>query len=396
MTTQANGHTNGAVAAPTQAGAIVRQGVSSHEMLLQTETASTAMAAQAKAAVEARYAMAVRFPRDFMAVRERILDACKRPMFAQVARYAKPVGGSTIEGWSIRFAEEALRALGNALPETSVIYDDASKRIVRVAVTDLETNLTHTTEVVIQKTVERLHLKSGQVALAQRTNSAGKTTYIVEATEDDLQNKQAALVSKAMRTLALRIIPGDLLEEALVAVKKTLVDGAARDPAAARKALADAFRSIGIRAEQLAEYLGHPLDEATPDEIVDLKQVGQSIKDGETTWREIMEARRPEDAPAAAEAKPATRTDEVKAKLKAQSGEVKAPANAPAEKRATVEIDPETEADWIAGKIAEATTAKEMNEIGGYMEKAKAKLGEHYARLLALYQPKHRAITGIK
>ena len=50
-------------------------------------------------------------------------------------------------------------------------------------------------------------------------NSYGDTVYLVEATEDDLLTKQAAHVSKVIRTAALRLLPSDILEEAMEQLK---------------------------------------------------------------------------------------------------------------------------------------------------------------------------------
>ena len=67
------------------------------------ETAGTVLAAQAKAQIEARYIMAERHPRDLDIVRAKLIKECKRPGFAAVARYLKPIGRG-VEGPSIRFA----------------------------------------------------------------------------------------------------------------------------------------------------------------------------------------------------------------------------------------------------------------------------------------------------
>src|SRR5690606_20758247 len=56
------------------------------EVVGQNETASTAAAVQAKTQVEARYMMAIRQPRSLMQFRAKLLDACKRPRFAESAR----------------------------------------------------------------------------------------------------------------------------------------------------------------------------------------------------------------------------------------------------------------------------------------------------------------------
>lgn len=255
------------------------------------ETAVTASAAQAKAAVEARYLMAIHRPRNMDQVRVRILDACKRPRFAEGARYAKPVGKSKIVGPSIRFAEEAARNLGNLLVETPTIYDDDEKRIVRVMVTDLESNLVYSSDITLNKTVERRSLRDGQIALSQRVNSTGEVVYLVAATEDDLANKQGSAVSKALRNHVLRVLPSDILDEAMERVVKTIADKDAEDPAAARKRLVDAFFAVGIGPDQLATYLGHPLEQITPAELADLRTIYASLKDGEIRWADLVEAK---------------------------------------------------------------------------------------------------------
>lgn len=267
----------------------LRQEFGAHESIARTETATTAMAAQAKAAVEARFILALQRPRDIDTVRVKLLNECKRPGFAQVARYSKPVGGQRIEGASIRFAEAALRLMGNVLPEMSVIYDDAQKRIVRVSVTDLETNLTYSSDVSVEKTVERANLKEGQIPLGSRKNSYGKTVYLLPATEDDIANKVNANVSKALRGHALRILPGDILEEAMELCIKTLSSEAAADPDRERKKIADAFAALRVMPTHLAEYLGHSIDQCAPAELVELRALYQAIKDGETTWHAAVE-----------------------------------------------------------------------------------------------------------
>lgn len=292
------------------------------------ETASTAAAVQAKTQVEARYMMAMHNQRSVMQVRRRLLDACQRPRFAQTARYAKPVGGGQkIVGWSIRFAEECARCLGNLLVESAVIFDDPSIRLVRVMVTDLETNLTYPVDVTVVKTVERKFLKKGQAALRQRINSNGEPVYIVEATDDDILNKQNALVSKAMRTAILRVMPADILEEAEEKVLDTLATEDAKDPASKAKAIADAFYGFGVEPTQLEKLLGKSLAMVNAAEVTLLRTWATALKDGETTWREIEEvflnerAGHGEAAPAA----PAGATDRVRERLAAKRQQASEP-----------------------------------------------------------------------
>jgi hypothetical protein len=255
------------------------------------QTATEVLAAQAEAAVKARYVMALKRPRDWDVVRQRLLKECERTSFAQVARYSKPVGNTTVTGPSIRFVEAALRAMGNVLAENVVLYDDQQKRIIRVIVTDLEHNETYQKEILLEKTVERKQLRQGQVPISSRTNTRGERVYLVEATEDEMLNKEAALTSKAMRQLGLRLIPGDLVDECMEGVEATMRKKAEQDPDAEKKAIIDSFYELGVRVEHLKEYLGVDLDQLTPKDLVNLRAVYQALKDGETTWREVMDQR---------------------------------------------------------------------------------------------------------
>lgn len=264
------------------------------------ETAATAVAAQAKALVEARYTVALHRPRDLDVVRERLLRECKRPSFAAVARYRKPVGQG-IEGPSIRFAETAIRCMTNVTVETVTVYDDREKRIVRVMVTDLEANVPYSQDVTIEKTIERRNTKQGDEVLRIRTNSRGEPVHIIVATEDDILNKQNALISKAVRTLGLRLVPGDLIDEAMWQVKQTQKDGDAADPDGARVRLFDAFAEVGVKVSDLKDYLGHDGTALTPKELADLRGLFAALRDGETNWREVMDGRKSQaqgDAPA--------------------------------------------------------------------------------------------------
>src|SRR4029077_1955184 len=101
----------------------------------KAETAASALAAQAAAAVQARHIVAIKYPRNIDRVRVLLLKACERPLFAEKAIYCKPLGKQLnkktgrweeafAEGLSIRFAEEAVRTLGNAITEAKIVYDD--------------------------------------------------------------------------------------------------------------------------------------------------------------------------------------------------------------------------------------------------------------------------------
>jgi hypothetical protein len=271
----------------------------------QYEQQAVVLAAQAKAQTEARYVIAYRKPRNWDQVRQDIINECKRPAFAanKSAYYKKPVGDG-IEGLGIRFAEVALRCMKNVLIETATVYEDESKETVRVTMTDLEANTTYYLDVRVTKTVERSKPAEDGGYVSWRTNSRGTKVYTVPASDDDLLNKRGALISKAIRTLALRIVPGDIQDEAEKIILDTRKDKAAKDPSGERKAIADGFAEIGVRAEHLVELLGHPLDQCSPAELVELRGYYGAVRDGETTFPQIVEfvqGKRAEQAAAAAD-----------------------------------------------------------------------------------------------
>ncbi len=252
------------------------------------EKAGLAAAASARAQVEARYLMALQRPRNWMDVRNKLLEACKRPGFAAVAKYAKPIGkGAPLTGPTIRFAEEAARCMGNIYCPVEVVYDDQEQRIIRVSPTDLEANLTYPLEIILQKTVERLFVKEGQRVLSARQNSAQKTTYLVQASEDEMTMKQLAQASKAMRNGILRILPQDIVEEALDQVETTLTDQLTGDRERTIKRLATAFFRQGVSAQQIEAYLVKPLASVNDAEFDLLRSIFNAIKEGETTWADL-------------------------------------------------------------------------------------------------------------
>lgn len=301
------------------------------------ETSATVLAEQAKAQILARYYLAKENPRDFDEVRADILKECRRPRFAEAARYSVPRGSKKneetgkweknyIKGFSIRFAEAIIRCMRNITVDTAAIYDDREKRTVRVSVTDIQGNVPYSQDVTIQKTVERKKTQPGDVVLRQRLNSSGDTVFIVEATDDEILNKQNALVSKAMRTLGLRLVPGDILDEALEEINETLSKADKADPEAAKKKLLDGFGNVGVSVSQLKDFIGHDLSTLNPQELSELREIYSALRDGATNWREVMdgkteqapEQKQSPSTPVQEQSKPTTRTDSVLGKVNAK------------------------------------------------------------------------------
>lgn len=270
--------------------------------LQNAEMAGIAVAASAKAEVESAYILALKNPRNEAECRSSILNVCKNLKFSETAIYRKPQGkkqvngqwiANNIEGLSIRFAEEAIRLWRNIKTLQTTIYDDPQKRIVKVTVIDLESNISYSKEFVIEKTVERKNA-IGRDVVYERVNSSGEKVSIVTATEDEIMNKEAALASKTIRNNGLRLIPDYVLTEAIEIIRAIVKSQVDQDPDKAKRDVVDNFAKLNISVKQLEDYLSHPIAELVSGEIVALKEVYNSLLEGNVTWMEIMEIKNAE------------------------------------------------------------------------------------------------------
>ena len=294
----------------------------------EAELAQATGSARAKAEIEAAYTVAINHRRNVDDARIRVLEACRRTRFAQVARYAKPVGGGKkVYGPSIRFAEESAKIFGNIRTTMDTVYEDDDLRKVRLGATDLETNLTHEMEITIRKTVERRSVRDGAEILGERGTSQGNKVFIIRATEDDMHNKTQAQASKALRTILLRLIPQDIVEEAMDQIVATLQADVEKDPSKHRKAIADAFARVGVKPSHIEAYLGHPLESVSPAQIEDLRAIYNAIENGETSWAEVIA----EGTEGGIEGATAGRTEALKARLARERAERATPDETPAD-----------------------------------------------------------------
>lgn len=295
------------------------------------ETASTAIAAREQAWIQSRIVQAMKCPRVFEKVRESFKADCDRPRFAMVARFHKPQGWVTdpetnrpitdargdkirnfVKGWSIRAIEAATRAMGNIDMTSTTIFEDDEKEIVECRVWDLEKNMALDSAITVPKSVERKFLKKGQVPLSSRQNSYGDTVYLLPATDDEVRMARGRLVSMTLRTLAQRLIPGDLFDEFLDQVEalraKAIEDekaGVLKDPKAAMRALLDKLAAIGVRAADVVEYLGgKSIESASPEQILELRIIGADVSAGNYSWRDALAGSPYREQPETAEGAP--------------------------------------------------------------------------------------------
>lgn len=268
------------------------------------EAAVTAVATKARAEVESNLIMARKFPRNEDDIRTKVLKTCRIYSFAEKGKYKKPQGKKKNErtgeweqqyvvGPSIRLAEELFRQWGNITLESSVLYENSKVRIVSCRAMDLQTLASSTAQFIVEKTVER---KSaiGREVISERLNNSGERISVVVATEDETFSKQNNIGSKYRRNLTIQLIPTYLLQDALIAIDETIKSGIKDNPEKAKLEMIDSFSKFGILPSDIEKYLGHPMAQINPTEILELKDICIAIAEGESTWQEVLEEKNTE------------------------------------------------------------------------------------------------------
>ena len=253
------------------------------------ETAATSAAQAARAEIEAAYAVAQYRPRNNGDVRAHLLEECSRPTFAAEALYGKPILGKIIEGLSIRSAESAMRIMGNIRCSKWTTFEDERVQKINISVIDLETNAGDSSEVTIQKTVERKQAGKDREIITERVNVKGEKVFVVVATEDELINKRNAMLSKEKRNLILALLPADVKEDMIDKIHEVMRSRDSKDPDKRRNAMIESFAKLGIYPSDIEPWLKCTLDQATSDQIGELSVMCKTIADGESTWKAYMD-----------------------------------------------------------------------------------------------------------
>ncbi len=222
--------------------------------------------------VQGQIVMAKKFPRDEISARNRILTACQRKKLAEQAEYEYTRGGSKVSGPSIRLAEAMAQNWGNIDFGFVELEQRNGESQVMAYAWDLETNTRQT------KIFSVPHIRETK-----------KGNYPLTSSRDiyELVANQAA---RRVRACILGIIPGDIQEEAIEQCRKTLVDGE-------EKPLVDLIQSCvrtaettyQVPQESLEKYIGCKAEAFSMNDLIRLKKVFNSIKDGMAKREEVFE-----------------------------------------------------------------------------------------------------------
>ena len=257
-------------------------------------------ASREMAEVQAAVVMARRFPRDEMRAIEKIRNACSRPSLAESAVYQYSRGGSDVSGPSIRLAEALAANWGNIQCGVREIEQRNGESTCEAFAWDVESNF----RVVKSFKVSHIrHTKKGDVLLTDPR---------------DIYEMVANQGARRVRACILGIIPGDVVEDAVRQCETTLNAKADTTPEGLRK-VADAFAAYGVTVKQLEARIQRRWDSITAAQVVGLRKIIVSLRDGMSKPEDWFEPTKDEAKPTKDEAKPKKLRDALKPAASSES-----------------------------------------------------------------------------
>ncbi len=230
---------------------------------IQAQSSATVLVEQERATQEVQAAMVIakKFPRNPMEAMDRILSSCTRVTLAEGALYAYPRGNEVVTGPSIRLAEAIAQEWGNLQFGIRELSQQNGESTVEAFAWDVEKNTRQT--------------KIFQVPHKRFTRNGSKKL------EDprDIYELVANQGARRLRACILGIIPGDVVDAAVRQCEQTQANSADA-PAEEIKKMVTAFESYGVTQEMIVKRLGHRLESTIAAEIIGLRKVYASIKDG--------------------------------------------------------------------------------------------------------------------
>lgn len=282
---------------------------------------ATAATDQARAVAEVQAALMIARlnPRDPVKAMDRILNNCTRPTLANAATYAYSRGGTEITGPTIRLAEAIAQGWGNIQYGIREISQSGSVSTVAAYAWDVETN---TRREVVFQVPHRRDTKKGSFAIKDSR---------------DIYELVANQGARRLRACILGVIPGDVVEAALeqcAVTQKAHVDTTAEG----LQKLVETFSSFGVSKAQIEKRIQRRLDAIQPAQVISLRNIWKSLRDGMSTpdeWFEPETSAQPDKKGAAG----------LKDKLKTKAHSQPEPATELPAAPAATQIDPADQPD---------------------------------------------------
>ena len=214
------------------------------------------------AEVQAAIVLAKKFPRNKVACIDEIVNDCGRKTLAEVAIYSYNRGGSEVSGPSIRLAEAIAQSWGNLQFEWKELNRTNGASECEATAWDMEKN----TKKTIRFTVKHIR------------NSKAKGQFVL-TDERDIYEMIANQASRRLRNCILSIIPGDVVETAVKECEKTLKTNVQVTPESIANMI-KLFEEFGVTKEQLEKRIGKRVEAIAGAQMIQLKKIFNSLKDG--------------------------------------------------------------------------------------------------------------------
>ena len=219
--------------------------------------------------IQGAMVLAKKFPRNIDEINLALVKACHRRSLADAAVYSFPRGGTQVKGPSVNLARVAAQAYGNIRWGLDIIRSDDEEVLIRGWAWDIETNTKVTADDRFKKLIFR---------------KANGGQWIVPDERDlrELTNRRGAIL---VRNCLLQVMPKDLIEDAMEQCYKT-IKGNIKDVGKSKKECIKLFDQLGVTVRQLQDHVKHST--WTKDDLVELKQIYNSIKDGQAKIEDIF------------------------------------------------------------------------------------------------------------
>lgn len=227
---------------------------------------------RAIAEAQGKLVMAKNAPRDEVRAYAKAMEACQRPTMAEKAFYAFPRGGQTVEGPTIRFAEELARCWGNIDYGIKELSQDNGKSEMQAYAWDLETNT-----------------QSVQNFTNPHQREQGKKMVALTGQRDIYENN-SNMATRRMRARILAILPSWFVDDCISECKKTLA-GKNDMPLVDRiKKMVVQFAKMGVTQEQIEHRLKRKIDTMNAEDFTEYIGIYNAIKQGESKIADWFEA----------------------------------------------------------------------------------------------------------
>ncbi len=241
------------------------------EMAIQRNSTTEMMVSRQTQEVQGQIIMAKRFPRDYVASCNRIMQACQRKGLAEKAMYEYPRGGQKVVGASIRLAEALAQNWGNMSFGIVELEQRNGESQVMAYAWDLETNTRQ------EKIFSVPHIRSTRKGNVTLTDP--REIYEMVANQG----------ARRLRACILGIIPGDVVEDAVAQCNKTLLEGEIKPVIDLVKDMAAIFeKEFSVPIEAIEKYIGCKSSAFSMNDLIRLKRVYMSLKDGMAKREEIF------------------------------------------------------------------------------------------------------------